>query len=193
MHYLLLLTLLISSLTMADDIEEPRWELLTTLDSVEIRQYEPSIQAVTQLQSSGETSEGFRRLAGYIFGGNERSQSIAMTAPVEETLEQNSPMMAFTLPAEYALEDLPTPDDGKVTLRPVEGRTVAAIRFSGWATSGAVTRKQKELLAILDQHGIATVGVPALNQYNPPWTLPFFRRNEVAVEIEWGEGLASLH
>lgn len=193
MHYLLLLTLLISPLTMADDIEEPRWELLTTLDSVEIRQYEPSIQAVTQLQSSGETSEGFRRLAGYIFGGNERSQSIAMTAPVEETLEQNSPMMAFTLPAEYALEDLPTPDDGKVTLRPVEGRTVAAIRFSGWATSGAVTRKQKELLAILDQHGIATVGVPALNQYNPPWTLPFFRRNEVAVEIEWGEGLASLH
>lgn len=193
MKYLLLATLLLSPLTMADDIEEPRWELLTTLDSVEIRQYEPSIQAVTQLQSSGETSEGFRRLAGYIFGGNERSQSIAMTAPVEETLEQNSPMMAFTLPAEYALEDLPTPDDGTVTLRPVEGRTVAAIRFSGWATSGAVTRKQKELLAILDQHGIATVGVPALNQYNPPWTLPFLRRNEVAVEIEWGEGLASLH
>ena len=193
MKYLLLATLLLSPLTMADDIEEPRWELLTTLDSVEIRQYEPSIQAVTQLQSSGETSEGFRRLAGYIFGGNERSQSIAMTAPVEETLEQNSPMMAFTLPAEYALEDLPTPDDGTVTLRPVEGRTVAAIRFSGWATSGAITRKQKELLAILDQHGIVTVGVPALNQYNPPWTLPFLRRNEVAVEIEWGEGLAALH
>lgn len=193
MKYLLLATLLLSPLTMADDIEEPRWELLTTLDSVEIRQYEPSIQAVTQLQSSGETSEGFRRLAGYIFGGNERSQSIAMTAPVEETLEQNSPMMAFTLPAEYAMEDLPTPDDGTVTLRPVEGRTVAAIRFSGWATSGAITRKQKELLAILDQHGIVTVGVPALNQYNPPWTLPFLRRNEVAVEIEWGEGLAALH
>ena len=193
MKYLLLATLLLSPLTMADDIEEPRWALLTTLDSVEIRQYEPSIQAVTQLQSSGETSEGFRRLAGYIFGGNERSQSIAMTAPVEETLEQNSPMMAFTLPAEYALEDLPTPDDGTVTLRPVEGRTVAAIRFSGWATSGAITRKQKELLAILDQHGIVTGGVPALNQYNPPWTLPFLRRNEVAVEIEWGEGLAALH
>jgi len=190
--YLLLATLLLSPLTMADDIEEPRWQLLTTLDSVEIRQYEPSIQAVTQLQSSGETSEGFRRLAGYIFGGNERSQSIAMTAPVEETLEQNSPMMAFTLPAEYALEDLPTPDDGTVTLRPVEGRTVAAIRFSGWATGGAVQRKQEELLAILDQHDVVTVGVPALNQYNPPWTLPFLRRNEVAVEIEWGEGLAAL-
>ena len=193
MKYLLLATLLLSPLTMADDVEEPRWELLTALDSVEIRQYEPSIQAVTQLQSSGETSQGFRRLAGYIFGGNERSQSIAMTAPVEETLEQNSPMMAFTLPAEYALEDLPAPDDGTVTLRPVAGRTIAAIRFSGWATSGAVQRKQKELLAVLDQHGIVTVGVPALNQYNPPWTLPFLRRNEVAVEIEWGEGLASLH
>ena len=173
---------------MADDVEEPRWELLATLDRVEIRQYEPSIQAVTQLDSSADTTAGFRRLAGYIFGGNERSQSIAMTAPVQETLEEQRPWMAFTLPAEYALEDLPAPDDDRVSLRPIAGRAVAVIRFSGWATGGKIERNKKELMATLARHGISTAGVSALNQYNPPWTPPFLRRNEIAVAVEWTGG-----
>ena len=184
----LLLIWLLSSLAMADDVEEPRWELLATLDSVEIRQYEPSIQAVTQLDSSGDTTAGFRRLAGYIFGGNERSQSIAMTAPVQETLEEQGPQMAFTMPAEYAMEDLPAPDDDRVSLHPIAGRTVAVIEFSGWATGGKIERNKKELMSTLERHGISTLGVPALNQYNPPWTPPFLRRNEVAVTVEWDGG-----
>ena len=185
MKFYLLLIFLLSSLAMADEVEEPRWELLASLDEVEIRQYEPSIQAVTQLDSSGDTTAGFRRLAGYIFGGNERSQSIAMTAPVEETLEEQSPQMAFTLPAEYAMEDLPAPDDDRVSLHPLAGRTVAVIRFSGWATGGKIERNRAELMATLARHGISTTGVPALNQYNPPWTPPFLRRNEIAVTVEW--------
>lgn len=190
-HLLLFLTLLASPVAMATDTEEPRWELLTTLDSIEVRHYEQSIQAVTPLNSSG-TSSGFRRLAGYIFGGNERSQSIAMTAPVQETLEEGNPVMTFTLPAEYSMADLPTPDDSTVTLHPVPARTVAALRFSGFATDSKTARKRAELLTILEQHQIATLGVPTLNQYNPPWTLPFLRRNEVAVEIEWADKLATL-
>ena len=192
MKYLLLsVTLLLSHLAMAADIEEPRWDLLTTLDGVEIRQYEPSIQAVTRLDSARGTSAGFRRLAGYIFGGNERSQSIAMTAPVQETLEQTSPVMAFTLPAEYALEDLPAPNDGSIDIHRVPGRTVAAIRFSGWATDSKVARQQRELMSILEKHGVIAIGVLTLNQYNPPWTAPFLRRNEIAVEIEWAGELAA--
>ncbi len=172
---------------MADDVEEPRWELLATLDKVEIRQYAPSIQAVTQLDSSADTTAGFRRLAGYIFGGNERSQSIAMTAPVQETL-QESPQMAFTLPAEYAMEDLPAPDDDRISLRPLAGRTIAVIPFSGWATGGKIERNKKELMSTLARHGISMAGVPALNQYNPPWTPPFLRRNEIAVAVDWTGG-----
>ena len=175
---------------MADEIEEPQWQLLDTLETVEIRQYSPSIQAVTQLDSGGDSSQGFRRLAGYIFGGNERSESIAMTAPVQETLEPGNTMMAFTLPAAYAFEDLPAPDNDSVTLVQVPGRVVAAIRFSGWATGGKVARMQEELLAVLKRYGVATVGVPSLNQYNPPWTLPFLRRNEVSVEIQWTRELS---
>ncbi|MFT4824545.1 MAG: hypothetical protein ACJAUG_000596 [Halioglobus sp.] len=186
MKYLLLLTvLLLSPVMMAKDIEEPRWELITKLGAVEIRQYEPSIHAVTRLSSSGETSQGFRRLAGYIFGGNEQSQSIAMTAPVQETLAPETPEMSFTLPAEYALEDLPVPDDDSIFIRPVPGKTVATIGFSGWATDGKVARQTTELLSVLEQNAVTVIGVPILNQYNPPWTVPFLRRNEIAVEIQW--------
>lgn len=191
MRKLLLVAALVMGVgAMADEIEEPQWQLLDTLETVEIRQYSPSIQAVTQLDSGGDSSQGFRRLAGYIFGGNERSESIAMTAPVQETLEPGNTMMAFTLPAEYAFEDLPAPDNDSVTLVQVPGRVVAAIRFSGWATGGKVARMQEELLAVLKRYGVATVGVPSLNQYNPPWTLPFLRRNEVSVEIQWTRELS---
>lgn len=168
---------------MADTIEEPRWKLLETMGEVEIRAYAPSIQAVTELPDSNATSAGFKRLAGYIFGENERGQSIAMTAPVQETLGVERPVMSFTMPAEYTLEELPSPRNDSVSIVEVPGRTVASLGFSGWATSGKVRRMQEELLRTLEQHEMEIVGVPVLNQYNPPWTPPFLRRNEVSVEV----------
>jgi hypothetical protein len=169
---------------MASDIEEPSWTLVDTVETVELREYAPSIQAVTQLDHSGQTSAGFQRLAGFIFGGNETGEKIAMTAPVEESLEANQPLMAFTLPSEYELEDLPEPADDSVQIQTVPGRTMAAIRFSGWATDGKVKRNTQQLIATLKQHGIEAVGTPSLNQYNPPWTPPFLRRNEIMVEVQ---------
>ncbi|TDG15325.1 heme-binding protein [Seongchinamella unica] len=181
---LAVLTLFLWNHAMAADIEEPQWTLVDTVGKVELREYAPSIRAVTRLHSSAETTSGFQRLAGFIFGGNDTGQKIAMTAPVEETLYTDSPVMAFTMPSEYALEDLPDPKDHSVTLQEMPGRTMAAIRFSGWATGGKVDRKTDELIQTLAQHGIATIGDPSLNQYNPPWTPPFLRRNEIMVEIK---------
>ena len=186
-----LLALVLSPLAMSSDIEEPSWDLLDTLGEVEVRLYAPTVQAVTDIGSSSGTSSGFRRLAGYIFGGNDRAQSIAMTAPVQETLTAGAPVMSFTMPSEYALEDLPAPDDERVSLVPIPARTVAAISFSGWATGPKVAKMRKRLLTTLEQHGVEVTGEPVLNQYNPPWTMPFLRRNEVAVEVMWGEVLAS--
>lgn len=169
--------------TVAADIEEPSWQLVDKFDSVELRYYEPSIQARTTLADSGETSTGFRRLAGFIFGDNSATQKIAMTAPVQETLAQDYPVMAFTMPGEYSLSDLPQPDDPRVTLEEIPAKTVAVIRFSGWATGSVVSSKTVELLTNLRSREIEVIGVPSLNQYNPPWTLPFLRRNEIMVEI----------
>ena len=84
---------------MAGSIEEPEYTLVEKFGPVEIRRYEPTIQAVTRLKHNGQTSSGFQRLAGYIFGGNQTSESIAMTAPVQETLGVMEPEMAFTMPA----------------------------------------------------------------------------------------------
>jgi len=174
----------------AGDIEEPRWRLLGEVDSVELRYYEPSIQATTTLRSSRETSAGFRRLAGFIFGDNSGARKIAMTAPVQETLQTKQPVMAFTMPAAYTLDELPTPSDPRITVKAIPGKTVAIVRFSGWATQSKIARKRAELLASLQRHDIDTVGFASLNQYNTPWTPPFLRRNEIMVEIS-SLGLAS--
>ena len=107
---------------------------------------------------------------------------IAMTAPVEETLEPE-PTMAFTMPGEYRMEDLPAPDDSEVELVEMPARTVAVLAFSGWATGGKVADRTKELLETLQVRGIEVVGPPSLNQYNPPWTPPFMRRNEIMVGV----------
>lgn len=179
-----LLAMVLGSHVMAADIEEPNWALVDTLDEVELRDYEPTIRAVTRLDHAGQSTSGFQRLAGFIFGGNETGEKIAMTAPVEETLDSDEPVMAFTMPANYSMEDLPAPEDESVELQTMPGRTMAAIRFSGWATGGKVNRKTEALLQTLAQHGIETIGEPSLNQYNPPWTPPFLRRNEIMVEVQ---------
>ena len=170
---------------MAGSIEEPKYELLDTLDNVELRLYGPSIQATTALRGSNQTTSGFRRLAGYIFGGNDSGQTIAMTAPVQETLTAGPSVMAFTMPSGFSMESLPAPDSEKVVLREVPERLVASLSFGGWATSGKVGRKIASLLKTLERHNATVESAPVLNQYNPPWTLPFLRRNEIAVEVSF--------
>ena len=168
---------------MAVAIEEPSFELLDTVEEVELRQYAPTIQARTPMQVDDSSSSGFKRLAGYIFGGNAQEQSIAMTAPVEQSMAAADAYMAFTMPSEHAMAELPAPNDSNVSLHEVPARTVAAISFSGWATGGKVEKMTRELMRTLEANGIETVGPPSLNQYNPPWTPPWMRRNEVVVEI----------
>ena len=168
---------------MAQSIEEPRYTVRESVGNVEIRQYAPVIQAVTTLPDNSHTSEGFRRLAGFIFGDNDQQQTIAMTAPVQETLGVTRPVMAFTMPGQYTLEDLPTPQDSRITFHEVPARAVAVVSFSGGATSTRVARFESELLENLKSNGIEIAGDATLNQYNPPWTLPFLRRNEIMIEV----------
>ena len=106
-----------------------------------------------------------------------------MTAPVERTLAEEDNYMAFTMPEQHTRESLPQPDDGNVTLHQVSARTVAVIKFSGWARGRVVQEKTQELLVALAAHGIEPQNQPSLAQYNPPWTPPWKRRNEVMVAI----------
>jgi hypothetical protein len=168
---------------MSHSTEEPVYTLVAQLESVEIRQYEPVIQARTSMDDKGRSSGGFRTLADYIFGGNAQEQSIAMTAPVEETLSGTDAYMAFTMPSQYSMADLPEPTNNHVTLHEVPSCTMAVVQFSGWARDAVVEEQTRLLLDTLADSAWVAVGTPSLNQYNPPWTPPWSRRNEVMVQV----------
>ena len=105
-----------------------------------------------------------------------------MTAPVQQTMT-GAAEMAFMMPSEYALDDLPAPNDERVAFRQEPAYTAAVIRFSGWADAEKADEHWQKLRGFLIKEGIEIVGEPTLNQYNPPWTLPFLRRNEIIVPV----------
>ena len=167
-------------------IEEPAYDVLQVADSegIEIRHYGPRILAATTMTES--SNSGFRVLAGYIFGGNAREEKIAMTAPVQQTMPgADTAEMAFVVPAAYTMDELPQPDDERVRFIEAPAYDAAVIRFSGRATDARVDEHWQRLRDYLLGQQIAVLGQPTLNQYNPPWTLPFLRRNEIIVPVVW--------
>tara|TARA_B100001121_G_scaffold96686_1_gene85557 strand:- start:2222 stop:2821 length:600 start_codon:yes stop_codon:yes gene_type:complete len=168
--------------TQAIAIEEPVYQVEKAWEAeqIEIRAYAPRIMAVTGMNEDSDS--GFRVLAGYIFGGNAEEQKIAMTAPVQQTMAGEKEV-AFMMPAEYALKDLPQPEDQRVSFREAPAYTAAVIQFSGWASAEKADENWQQLQRFLIAEGIDITGEPTLNQYNPPWTLPFMRRNEIIVPV----------
>ncbi len=170
----------------ASGVEEPPYEVVASHDDFEVRQYGPRIEARTRISGDdGEASrDGFRILAGYIFGGNEEGEKVAMTAPVTRT--EPSPgswLMTFTMPAEYTMETLPPPKDPRVQLVEVPGELLAAIRFSGRASPEDMEEHRDQLLKGLAREGWEPVGEVRYAQYNPPWTPGGMRRNEVLIPV----------
>jgi hypothetical protein len=199
---LLCTLLLLSTLTgIAMATEEPSYRSILQETPFEIREYPALIAA--EVTVSGERSEaasaGFRSLAGYIFGGNTRKQSIAMTAPViqnespNEKIAMTAPVMQspdpsgwiirFIMPASYTLDSLPTPNDPKVRLVPLPPKRLAVVRFSGLVDDNDVEQQTAVLRAFIAQQKLTAVGTPSLARYDPPWTLWFLRRNEIMLEV----------
>ena len=181
--------------------EEPMYVHEGTLGSaVEIRRYGPRIAAQTTVTGSEESArnDGFRRLANYIFGGNHRQTKIAMTAPVaqqNEKIAMTAPVaqsrgaggesvIRFFMPSKWSMDLLPEPDDERVELVEVPGETYAVLRFTGDRSPQAVAQKSRDLLDALGDSAFQPQGDPVAWFYDPPWTLPFRRRNEVAVLVE---------
>ena len=173
---------------MSEKLEEPAYELLQKYRGFEVRKYVDTIQArvSTDGMNYGESARPFRRIAGYIFGGNEKQQSIAMTVPVHMWQSGDESLMAFTMPSEHKMKDLPKPNDSGVELLHVEGKIVAVLKFSGLSRPSKSLRLQKKLRTLIEAEGLTTSGNPKLAVYdNPMSTLPFLRRNEIHVPIEW--------
>ncbi len=167
------------------DTEEPRFELIEQWPekNIELRDYGASIIAVASMEATG--NGGFSTLAGYIFGGNTAEQKIAMTAPVKTSMAGSEVQeMAFVMPSKFDENTLPQPNNPDIELRPVNGYAAAVIIFSGKASPEKAEKHWAMLQAFLDASEIKRLGPPTLNQYNPPWTLPFLRRNEIIVPID---------
>jgi hypothetical protein len=181
------------------NVEYPKYELVERSSNIELRDYAPMI--VAEAAVSGERREainkGFRIIASYIFGNNTTSQKVAMTAPVTQQGSEKIAMTApvtqqgdgmgwrvrFIMPSEYTMETLPKPNDPGVVLKEISARRVAAIRFSGLNTDDNLNRHAKELNDFLGQKNLTALSLPTYAFYNPPWTFPFLRRNEVMVEV----------
>ena len=185
-------------------VEEPHYIRRPLTDRVEIRQYGSRIAAETTVTGEKQKAlnAGFRRLAGYIFGGNHRDTEIAMTAPVsqsarkadQEQIAMTAPVsqtgnaddgwtVRFFMPSKWSMETLPQPDDENVRLVTVPPQTVAVLSFTGDRSAAAVADRSEELRTALHDNGIEPKGETTAWFYDPPWTLPFRRRNEVVVSI----------
>lgn len=157
-------------------------------DSFEIRSYEATLFTSVQLTGNkykDASSKGFSILAGYIFGGNERNEKIAMTSPVAMSLEDSMTMM-FMVPKKFKKEALPQPNQSQIQFREEPAKTVAAITFGGWATDEKIEEFKQKLIAALAAEGIKHTNRFSLLGYNAPYEV-LNRRNEIIVELEAGQ------
>ena len=169
-------------------LETPNYELISKDDGFEIRRYSEMIIATTSVQADykSSTSSGFRRIASYIFGGNDKEMKIAMTAPVISDCPSeglNTFNISFVMPKEYSIDDLPKANTSLVSIEQESLGDVAVLTFGGWATESRSISYQQKLSALLKKSGIESQGGFMVAQFNSPWTLPMFRKNELMVRI----------
>ena len=200
-------------ITPAMAIEEPKYEVIVSDAQFEVRHYAPVLIAETIVEGDMDaaSSKGFRLIADFIFGNNlssdtDKKSKIAMTAPV--TVEPQSSKIAmtapvtvepqaaesnmktaktwrinFVMPSQYTLANIPKPKNNAVTLREVPSKYFIVHKYSGFNTVSRVQTKTDETVEWAIKHSYKMIGTPQLSRYDPPWTLPMFRRNEIMIEI----------
>ena len=191
--------------------EEPNYTVLSKTENFELRRYESQLVAQTWVSGDQDAASraGFKVLAGYIFGDNTApsgesskismtapvtmqsetkkggdSQKIAMTAPVSMQQNEGQWRVQFTMPSQYTLQTLPKPNNTDITILEVPPQTYGVIKFSGLAGAEKVAEKTAELQSWMQTQKLTVTGTPELARYNPPWTLPFMRRNEIMIAYE---------
>ena len=167
------------------NIETYAFTIIDSYETIEIRQYEASLFTSVQMPSNNyrkTSSKGFSVLAGYIFGGNDKEEKIAMTSPVTMSLKDSTTMM-FLVPKKYTRDNLPVPNDSSIEFKDVPEKKVAAISFGGWANDSKIASFKKKLIDVLNSKGIKYTDNFYFLGYNAPMEV-FNRKNEIIVELE---------
>ena len=168
-----------------NNIEMYPYELVEQYDSFEIRRYQARLFSTVKLSTGdykSSSGQGFSVLAGYIFGGNDRNEKIAMTSPVSMSLG-DTPSMGFMVPQAISKEALPKPNQADITFKQEPQKTMAVITFSGWASDATIKEYKDTLIAVLKANDIQHTNQFYCFGYNPPYDL-FFRKNEIAVVLK---------
>ncbi len=184
-------------------IEEPAYEVIRTIDDVELRQYAPYVVAEVRIEADAEEAGNlaFPILAGYIFGKNKGEKKFEMTAPVTQVaapqrLEMTAPVtqtavpgaagsyvIQFVLPKGVTLASAPEPLDPRVRMREVPASRIAAIRYSGFWSQANYAEHLDKLRTVMKTAGVDTTGEPVFSRYNPPFMPWFLRRNEIWLTV----------
>ena len=167
------------------NVEVPSYKVVNTANNIEVRQYSPMIIAEVQIKGQREDAigDGFRLLADYIFGNNITHKNIAMTAPVQQQKIDNTWRISFIMPSEYKMNTLPTPISQLIRLKEVPAKMFAVITFNGRNSDKNLKKHEEKLIEYTQSQNLLVRGEPKYAFYNPPWTLPFMRRNEVMIEV----------
>ncbi len=182
------------------NIEQAKYTVIKNHGAIEIRDYIPMIVAETEVTGDRKTAinKGFRIIADYIFGNNTCSQKVAMTAPVIQQSSEKIPFVMpftqqvggsvnwkvqFVMPALYTLATLPKPMTDLVMIKEIPSKRYVVIRFSGIADQKRLELEEKKLETFISDEHLTPIEKPIYAFFNPPWILPFLRRNEVMIEI----------
>ena len=166
-------------------VEEPEYVVEASDSNIEIRNYSSMILAEVEVKGRREDAirEGFRIIADYIFGHNASSKEISMTAPVQQQQVNNNWRVSFVMPSEYSRNSLPKPFKENLFIRELSPTRYVVIKFSGFSTKDNLERHETALSVFVKNNSLKVVGTPKYAFYNPPWTLPFMRRNELMLQL----------
>jgi hypothetical protein len=183
------------------NVEKPTYQVTKQIGAIQHRLYPELL--VAEVTVSGERKEalnkGFKLIADYIFGNNKTqkeismtapvegqnvSQKIAMTAPVDQVgLNTNEWTVRFYMPQEYNLQNIPKPNDNRINVKLEPSKNFVVITFSGFNIDSNLNKNLRLLDSYIDNEELLVYKPHKFAFYNPPWTLPFLRRNEIMYQL----------
>lgn len=169
--------------------EKQKYRLIAKDKELEIRFYPEATFATVYSNATnykGVANSGFRKLAGFIFGGNEEKKGISMTAPVRMNMSGAGSEMSFVMPEKYDATNLPKPNDASIKIHQSKPEYVAVISFGGYASDEKIKEYRDKLVTILNSRQIKVNGEYTFLGYNAPYQL-IARTNEIIIPIEWKE------
>ena len=167
-------------------VETPKFKILSIFNNIEIRSYKPMLIAEIDVRETRKeaVSQGFRSLADFIFGDNIRNDKIKMTAPVVQKSSSQGWKVSFVMPSSYTIHDIPKPLNNEIIIKEIPARKMAVIKFNGRNEEDNISKYEMKLLKFMELNNFIHEENPEYAFYNPPWTLPALRRNEVMIEIK---------